>query len=154
MNRKVLLALGLVVVLAGVVLWWRRDRAAADDDPAKPKVAERGATPDLTTKSRDNRRGDIDMPMRVMIDDDPKGALAGKAVFATVVPGGYQIAAWADGKAKAFQWIQIGAGDAEAKLALTAGAAVSGRVVDEHGTGIAGARTRYSGVSDWNRQGS
>src|SRR6185503_3208664 len=78
----------------------------------------------------------------------------GSAVFAPVVPGRYQIAAWADGTARSFQAILIGAGDAVARLKLATGAAVSGKVVDDRGTGIAGARVRYGGVSDWGQQSS
>jgi len=77
-----------------------------------------------------------------------------RAVFSPVVPGGYQIAAWADGMAHAFQWIQIRAGDADAKLTLASGAPLRGRVVDDRGAGIAGARVRYSGASDWSQQAS
>lgn len=88
------------------------------------------------------------------IDDQRETTKGGTAVFATVVPGGYQLAAWADGKARTFQWIQIGDADQEAKLTLAAGAPVSGRVVDERGDGIAGARVRFSGASDWSQQAS
>jgi protocatechuate 3,4-dioxygenase beta subunit len=87
--------------------------------------------------------------------DTRRAAVKGKvAVFSPVVPGGYQIAAWADGMAHAFHWIVIGAGDAEARLTLASGAAVRGRVVDDRGTGVAGARVRYSGASDWSQQAS
>lgn len=74
------------------------------------------------------------------------------AVFAPVVPGPYQIAAWADGMARAFQVIQISAGDAQARLVLASGAPVRGRVVDDRGAGIGDARVRYSGASDWSQQ--
>src|SRR4051812_9708456 len=79
---------------------------------------------------------------------------AGAAVFSPVVPGGYQIAAWADGMAHAFQRIQIGKGDSQARLVLSRGAPVAGRVVDDRGDGLAGARVRYSGASDWTQQAS
>ncbi|HEX3757548.1 MAG TPA: carboxypeptidase-like regulatory domain-containing protein, partial [Kofleriaceae bacterium] len=65
---------------------------------------------------------------------------AGTAVIAPVAPGNYQIAAWTDGMAHSFQRIQIGKGDAQARLILSAGAPVTGRVVDDRGTGLAGAR--------------
>src|SRR5262245_49045195 len=71
---------------------------------------------------------------------------AGAAVFAPVVPGRYQIAAWADGTARSFQAILIGTGDATARLKLATGASVAGKVVDDRGTGIAGARVRYGAV--------
>ncbi len=86
------------------------------------------------------------------VDDQEQTTKGGKAVFGTVVPGGYQIAGWASGMARTFQWIQIGAGDADAKLTLSAGAPVRGRVVDDHGTGIEGARVWFSGASDWSQQ--
>ena len=87
-------------------------------------------------------------------DEQREIARDGTAVFQTVAPGGYQIAASADGMARTFQWIQIGTGDAEARIALASGASVGGRVVDDRGTGVAGARVRYSGASDWSQQGS
>lgn len=77
---------------------------------------------------------------------------AGAAVFAAVTPGGYQVAAWAEGKARSLQWLQVGNDDTTAKLTLVAGAKVSGRVVDDHGTGVAGARVTYHGASDWSQQ--
>jgi uncharacterized GH25 family protein len=88
--------------------------------------------------------------------DDQQAATkgGGKAVFDSVVPGGYQLAGWATGMARTFQWIQVGPGDTDAKLTLTAGALVSGRVVDDKGTGVAGARVRFSGASDWSQQAS
>jgi len=79
---------------------------------------------------------------------------AAPAVFSPVAPGGYQIAAWADGMAHAFQRIQIGKGDSQARLMLSSGAPVSGRVVDDRGTGLAGAHVRYGGASDWTQQAS
>lgn len=85
--------------------------------------------------------------------DVSRATVKGKAaVFAPVVPGGYQIAAWAGGMARAFARIQIGAGDAEAKLTLAPGAPVLGRVVDDLGAGVAHARVRYSGASDFRQQ--
>lgn len=86
------------------------------------------------------------------IDAQRATTKAGTAVFAPVVAGPYQIAAWADGMAHSFQRIQIGTADAEARLKLGAGAPVLGKVVDDRGTGIAGARVRYGGASDWGQQ--
>src|SRR5262249_24459346 len=54
---------------------------------------------------------------------------AGTAVISPVVPGNYHIAAWSDGMAHSFQRIQIGKGDAQARLILSTGAPVTGRVV-------------------------
>ncbi len=88
------------------------------------------------------------------IDEQRERTRDGIAVIAPVAPGGYQVAAWAEGKARAFHWVQVGSGDVEVKLSLASGAAVSGRVVDERGTGVAGARVRSSGASDWSQQGS
>ena len=86
--------------------------------------------------------------------DDQEGTTrnGGKVVFDPVVPGGYQLAGWANGMARTFQWIGLGSTDVEAKLTLSAGAAVAGRVVDERGVGIAEARVRFSGASDWVQQ--
>ena len=54
--------------------------------------------------------------------------------------------------AHALQWFQVGSGDNEASLTLVAGAKVSGKVVDDHGAPVAGARVVYSGASDWSLQ--
>jgi protocatechuate 3,4-dioxygenase beta subunit len=77
---------------------------------------------------------------------------AGTAVFATVVPGAYQVAAWADHTARTLQWLSVGAGDTQAKIVLVAGAPVAGRVVDERGTPVAGALVTFHGASDWSQQ--
>ncbi|HEY5949148.1 MAG TPA: carboxypeptidase-like regulatory domain-containing protein, partial [Kofleriaceae bacterium] len=77
---------------------------------------------------------------------------AGTTTFAPVVPGGYQIAAWAEGRARTLSWLQVGPGETATKVTLVAGAAVSGRVVNEAGVPIAGARVTYHGASDWSQQ--
>ena len=64
---------------------------------------------------------------------------AGAATFAPVVPGGYQLAAWADGRARTLQWLQVGPGETTATIVLVAGAKVSGRVIDSGGKPIADA---------------
>jgi uncharacterized GH25 family protein len=76
----------------------------------------------------------------------------GIATFAEVVPGGYQVAGWADGLARSMQWIQVGAGENTAKLVLARGAPVTGRVVDGSGKGVKGARVTFHGASDWSQQ--
>ncbi len=96
----------------------------------------------------------IDATVELRGDDQQKlEAKDGKGVFSPVVPGGYQLAAWAPGMARSFQWVQVN-GNADAKISLTPGAAVSGRVVDDKGAGVVGARVRFSGASDWSQQGS
>ena len=77
---------------------------------------------------------------------------AGTTIFTTVVPGGYQVAAWTDKLAHSMTWIQVGAGETSAKLVLAPGAPVTGKVVDDHGTPIAGARVTFHGASDWSQQ--
>jgi protocatechuate 3,4-dioxygenase beta subunit len=79
-------------------------------------------------------------------------AKSGATTFSSVVPGGYQVAAWADGLARSLTWLQVGAGDNSARLMLVAGAPVSGRVVDDKGAGVAGARVTFHGASDWSQQ--
>jgi len=76
----------------------------------------------------------------------------GTVEFAVVVPGGYEVVAAAPGFAPSRQFTQVGAGPTELTLALVAGAAVAGRVVDEAGQPVPGARVAYSGASDWNVQ--
>ncbi len=96
----------------------------------------------------------IDATVELRGDDQQKlEAKSGTAVFSPVVPGGYQLAAWAPGMARSFQWVQVN-GNADAKISLTPGAPVSGRVVDDKGEGVVGARVRFSGASDWSQQGS
>ncbi|MDX2092767.1 MAG: carboxypeptidase-like regulatory domain-containing protein [Kofleriaceae bacterium] len=87
------------------------------------------------------------------IDDQRATTTAGQATFATVVPGSYQVAAWARGRARALQWLQVGVGVSEATLTLVDGARVSGTVLDDKGAPVAGARVVYSGASDWSAQG-
>jgi uncharacterized GH25 family protein len=77
---------------------------------------------------------------------------AGTATFAPVVPGGYQIAAWAEGRAHTLQWLQVGPGETTAKVTLVAGAPVSGRVIDSAGKPVMGARVTWHGASDWAQQ--
>ena len=77
---------------------------------------------------------------------------AGKTTFDAVVPGGYQVAAWADGLARSLTWLQVGDGEHAVKLILMPGAPVAGRVVDDKGRGVAGARVTFHGASDWSQQ--
>jgi protocatechuate 3,4-dioxygenase beta subunit len=77
----------------------------------------------------------------------------GEAVFFPVVPGGYQIAAWADGMARTLQFTRVGAGENHAKLMLQVGAPVSGKVVDTKGAPVSGARISYQGTSNWQQRG-
>src|SRR6185312_13167442 len=77
---------------------------------------------------------------------------AGKTTFDPVVPGGYQVAAFADGLARSLTWLQVGAGAHSVKLILMPGAPVAGRVVDDQGHGITGARVTFHGASDWSQQ--
>jgi hypothetical protein len=86
------------------------------------------------------------------VDHQEAKTTKGIAAFADVVPGGYQVAAFATGMAKTLQWIQVGAGETTAKLVLVKGAPVSGRVVDDKGAGVAGARVTFHGASDWSQQ--
>lgn len=86
------------------------------------------------------------------IDETRATAKAGKATFAGVVPGSYQLAAWSDRHARSLQWIQITPGGNDAQVTLAAGAAARGRVLDDNGSPVAGARVVYSGASDWSQQ--
>ncbi|MBL0220441.1 MAG: carboxypeptidase regulatory-like domain-containing protein [Myxococcales bacterium] len=86
------------------------------------------------------------------IDEQQATTKVGVATFATVIPGGYQLAGYAPGMARTFQWIQVGSGDNDAQLTLVPGAKVAGTVVDDKGAAVAGARVVYSGASDWSQQ--
>jgi len=56
-------------------------------------------------EQRDEERG---------TDDQRETTKKGVATFATVVPGGYQVAGWAPKMAHTFQWMQVGSGDGSA----------------------------------------
>jgi uncharacterized GH25 family protein len=85
--------------------------------------------------------------------DEQRAVVKGEAaVFSPVVPGSYQLVAWAEHMAHTFQRIQIGAGDASARMVLASGAPVTGRVIDDRGDGVGDAQVRWSGASDWIQQ--
>ena len=88
------------------------------------------------------------------LEDRREETANGVATFTNTLPGGYQVAAWSGGMAKAFQWVGVGAGDEEVRIVLAPGAKVAGKVVDESGAAVAGAHVRFSGASDWNQQGN
>jgi uncharacterized GH25 family protein len=77
----------------------------------------------------------------------------GTATFTPVVPGAYDVVADAPGFARAHTPVRLGEEKAEVTLALARGAKVSGKVVDDQGAPVAGARVVYSGASDWSTQG-
>ncbi len=76
----------------------------------------------------------------------------GVATFTQVPAGGYQLSAWAPGRAVTHEWIGVGAGEQHETLRLEPGAPVSGRVVDPGGAPVAGARVTYHGASNWSQQ--
>ena len=86
------------------------------------------------------------------LDTVRQTAKAGTATFTPVAPGPYQLAAWAEGKARTLQWTQVSAGDTTERLVLVAGAKVTGRVVDDLGVGLANAIVTFHGASDCSQQ--
>jgi protocatechuate 3,4-dioxygenase beta subunit len=76
----------------------------------------------------------------------------GVATFTQVPAGGYQLAAWAPGRAVTHEWIGVGVGEEHETLRLEPGAPVSGRVVDPGGAPVARARVTYHGASNWSQQ--
>jgi uncharacterized GH25 family protein len=123
-------------------------------DKSDPVVLELqpGAKVTVTVQTTDGKPVDKATVELRSNDTQQQPTKAGIATFSPVVPGGYQLAAWADGRAPTFQWLQVGAGDTTAKVTLVAGAPVSGRVIDEGGKPIAGARVTFHGASDWSQQ--
>jgi uncharacterized GH25 family protein len=86
------------------------------------------------------------------LDHQTATTAGGKATLAPVIPGGYQVAAWAPGFARAFQWLRVAGEQVTARVALRRGAALAGRVIDDRGQPVAGARVVYHGASDWSVQ--
>lgn len=83
------------------------------------------------------------------VDTQSVKSKAGQASLAPVVPGLYQVVAWADGYARSFVPTLIGAGTTSLRIELALGAPVTGRVVDELGAGVAEARVRFESTSDF-----
>jgi protocatechuate 3,4-dioxygenase beta subunit len=77
----------------------------------------------------------------------------GVARFEIVVPGGYEVVAWAPGFARSFTGAQVSAGDNRLRVALVRGAAVTGVVRSADGKPVAEARVTFVGASDWNVRG-
>ncbi|MBP9204628.1 MAG: carboxypeptidase regulatory-like domain-containing protein [Kofleriaceae bacterium] len=73
---------------------------------------------------------------------------AGRVVFPVVMPGGYEVVAWADGMAKSFTRASVTPPKTEVRVTVVPGAAVSGVVVGPAGP-VAGARVNFVGASDW-----
>jgi hypothetical protein len=78
-------------------------------------------------------------------------ATGGHATFSPVVPGFYEVVASAPGLAPASRRMRV-AGHARVQLVLAAGAPVSGRVVDERGAPVAGARVVAAGSGELRRR--
>jgi uncharacterized GH25 family protein len=77
----------------------------------------------------------------------------GVAVFASVVPGGYEVVADAPKLARGQVTTRVGTGGVtKVTVALRSGAPVSGKVMAE-GRPVAGARVVYVGASDWTASG-
>jgi protocatechuate 3,4-dioxygenase beta subunit len=118
-----------------------RIRAAASLEVVVRSVADRAPIAGATVE------------VRGLFTESATTGADGVARIASVPAGGYQIAAWAKGYARATTWLGIGgAGIEREELMLKPGTGVSGRVVDAAGTPVAGARVFYSGVSDWSQQ--
>jgi uncharacterized GH25 family protein len=76
----------------------------------------------------------------------------GSTTFISIPAGGYQLAAWAPGRAVTHQWLGIDIGEEHETLRLEPGANVTGRVVDPGGAPVSGARVTYHGASNWSQQ--
>lgn len=75
---------------------------------------------------------------------------AGTVRLDHVPPGDHDVAALATGFAPGYGYVRVPAGGtAEATIALVRGAPVAGRVVDDDGRPVAGARVSYAGASEW-----
>jgi protocatechuate 3,4-dioxygenase beta subunit len=86
------------------------------------------------------------------LDTQVATTTAGKAAVAPVIPGWYQLAAWAPGFARSYTWLEVQGEATTARVALRKGAPVAGRVVDGAGAPVAGARVTFGGASDWSVQ--
>ncbi|HEV7555306.1 MAG TPA: carboxypeptidase regulatory-like domain-containing protein, partial [Kofleriaceae bacterium] len=86
------------------------------------------------------------------LDNQSAPADKGTVTFAPVVPGMYELVAWAPGMARAYQTARV-TGETRIRIMLAPGAGVEGRVVDEHGAGISGARVLSSPAGEFRPQG-
>src|SRR5687767_10781192 len=73
MTRKLIPVVALVAVAIVAVWWWQR----GGGEPAKPaaKVVAGSAAAPVKAPGSEQRTGNVDLAQRVLIDDDPKGAL-------------------------------------------------------------------------------
>jgi protocatechuate 3,4-dioxygenase beta subunit len=78
----------------------------------------------------------------------------GTATLRNIPPGSFQLVARAPGYAPRHAWVDVAPGSTKTtvRIALSAGAAVDGRVLGEADRPIAGALVLYQGVSDWGQQ--
>jgi uncharacterized GH25 family protein len=83
------------------------------------------------------------------IDHQTQKTDRGAAMFAPVVPGGYQVVAIAPGHARAMTMLAVRTSDVTTKLVLASGASVRGHVVDDQGKPVAEARVAFQGASDF-----
>src|SRR5258706_15777346 len=72
MQRRPGVALGVVIAVIAGGWWWLRDRAPSR--PAAAAATRADAPPDRAPE-RPGRSGEIGAPARIVIDDDPRGAL-------------------------------------------------------------------------------
>ncbi|MEZ4364047.1 MAG: carboxypeptidase regulatory-like domain-containing protein [Kofleriaceae bacterium] len=123
-------------------------RLTATSDPVVLRLRE-GATLELEVV--DARQQPIEGATVELrgIETQTFTAKLGKVTASPLVPGFYQVVAWADGYARSFVPTIVGVGSTSQRVELVRGAPVAGKVVDERGAPVAEARVRYETASDF-----
>lgn len=126
-----------------------------DTEPVILRVKP-ASTVEVTVLDASSRRpvAGATVELRGLITSEARTGEDGVARLTNAPSGRYQVAAWAEGHARAatFMFLAGGAATEQVELLLKPGAAVTGKVVTEGGAPLAGAQVLYTGVSDWATQ--
>ncbi|MBK9033581.1 MAG: carboxypeptidase regulatory-like domain-containing protein [Myxococcales bacterium] len=127
-------------------------KLTATSDPVVLHLRPAGSVKVTVVEKKDAPVAGATVELRGLDQQTMQTGADGVATFPVVAAGGYEVVAAAPGFAPSRQFTRIAAVPEELTLALVAGAAVAGRVVDDTGAAVAGARVAYSGASDWSVQ--
>lgn len=129
-------------------------KLTATSDPVVLRLRPAGAVTVTVTGKEGKPVAAANVELRGLDRQTAAAGADGVARFDVVVPGGYEVVAQAPGYAPGRKMQLVQTVPVDVAIALVAGAAVSGTVVDERGQPVADARVVYSGASEWSVQGS